>query len=302
MDAGELDEAAIAALIRHLRDAAFADRARRIAAYVGGIDGAAQRRGADRPGAAPAAARPERQPGALGRISRAGGAHPFRRRVHRASDLRAARRRRPRPGRDRLRRPVAVSGSHRPPPITLRGGVRPGRSRPSPTAATRSTGSTPRCSRSRAHAWPDRWTELDPRPVILSSWVGYDTDGRTDIGWWDTLRLRLEMKRLQLAGCTRRSPRCRRRNRWRNASRWRSTRWPRSSRSAPTRPTRRGRRLRAGAGRAAGRGADLAAAVAAAVRAGASPRPRTTTRGWRFAPRAPGWCRMAWRWRTRIRG
>ena len=51
-----------------------------------------------------------------------------------------------------------------------------------------------------AHAaWPDRWTELTPSPVVLSSWVGYDTDGRTDIGWWDTLRLRLEMKRLQLA-------------------------------------------------------------------------------------------------------
>ncbi|MBV8578096.1 MAG: phosphoenolpyruvate carboxylase, partial [Acetobacteraceae bacterium] len=47
-------------------------------------------------------------------------------------------------------------------------------------------------------AWPDRWTRLVPRPVILSSWVGYDTDGRTDIGWWDTLRLRLRMKRLQL--------------------------------------------------------------------------------------------------------
>jgi phosphoenolpyruvate carboxylase len=46
--------------------------------------------------------------------------------------------------------------------------------------------------------WPDRWTTLDPRPVILSSWVGYDTDGRTDIGWQDTLRLRLRMKRLQL--------------------------------------------------------------------------------------------------------
>jgi phosphoenolpyruvate carboxylase len=41
--------------------------------------------------------------------------------------------------------------------------------------------------------------ELNPRPIILSSWVGYDTDGRTDIGWWDTLRLRLEMKRRQLA-------------------------------------------------------------------------------------------------------
>src|SRR4051794_11963369 len=37
-----------------------------------------------------------------------------------------------------------------------------------------------------------------PRPIILASWVGYDTDGRTDIGWWDTLRLRLTMKRLQL--------------------------------------------------------------------------------------------------------
>ncbi|MDB5375420.1 MAG: Phosphoenolpyruvate carboxylase, type 1, partial [Belnapia sp.] len=46
--------------------------------------------------------------------------------------------------------------------------------------------------------WPDRWSSLVPRPVLLASWVGYDTDGRTDIGWWDTLRLRLTMKRLQL--------------------------------------------------------------------------------------------------------
>ena len=47
--------------------------------------------------------------------------------------------------------------------------------------------------------WGDRALALDPRPVILTSWVGYDTDGRTDIGWNDTLRLRLRMKRLQLA-------------------------------------------------------------------------------------------------------
>ncbi len=47
-------------------------------------------------------------------------------------------------------------------------------------------------------AWPDRWHTLMPAPVILSSWVGYDTDGRTDIGWYDTLRYRLAMKRLQL--------------------------------------------------------------------------------------------------------
>jgi len=46
--------------------------------------------------------------------------------------------------------------------------------------------------------WGDRWHALMPRPVILASWVGYDTDGRTDIGWWDTIRLRLVMKRLQL--------------------------------------------------------------------------------------------------------
>ena len=42
------------------------------------------------------------------------------------------------------------------------------------------------------NAWPDRWTRAHRRArSSLSSWVGYDTDGRTDIGWWDTLRLRL---------------------------------------------------------------------------------------------------------------
>ena len=49
-----------------------------------------------------------------------------------------------------------------------------------------------------ARIWPQAWTTLSPRPIVLASWVGYDTDGRTDIGWWDTLRLRLRMKLLQL--------------------------------------------------------------------------------------------------------
>ena len=53
--------------------------------------------------------------------------------------------------------------------------------------------------REAAAIWPDRWTGLAPQPVVLASWVGYDTDGRTDIGWWDTLRLRLRMKRMGLA-------------------------------------------------------------------------------------------------------
>ncbi len=47
--------------------------------------------------------------------------------------------------------------------------------------------------------WPNAWRDLAPRAIVLASWVGYDTDGRTDIGWHDTLRLRLRMKRAQLA-------------------------------------------------------------------------------------------------------
>lgn len=46
--------------------------------------------------------------------------------------------------------------------------------------------------------WPQSWHTLAPNPIIATSWVGYDTDGRTDIGWWDTLRLRLRMKLFQL--------------------------------------------------------------------------------------------------------
>lgn len=46
--------------------------------------------------------------------------------------------------------------------------------------------------------WPDRWTEIVPKPFAIASWVGCDTDGRTDIGWWDTLRYRLISKRMQL--------------------------------------------------------------------------------------------------------
>jgi phosphoenolpyruvate carboxylase len=95
-------------------------------------------------------------------------------------------------------RPAPSFASHRPPPITL-----PEEFAQAATAIANGRDAVDRFNAAllgvaRA-AWPDRWTELNPRPVILSSWVGYDTDGRTDIGWWDTLRLRLEMKRLQLA-------------------------------------------------------------------------------------------------------
>jgi len=43
------------------------------------------------------------------------------------------------------------------------------------------------------------WWTLAPAPVRLSTWVGYDLDGRTDIGWAETISLRLGEKARQLA-------------------------------------------------------------------------------------------------------
>jgi phosphoenolpyruvate carboxylase len=50
-----------------------------------------------------------------------------------------------------------------------------------------------------AASWGERAWALDPAPIRLASWVGTDTDGRTDIGWSDSFGLRLEQKRLQIA-------------------------------------------------------------------------------------------------------
>lgn len=54
--------------------------------------------------------------------------------------------------------------------------------------------------------WPD--AVLTPAPVILASWVGFDTDGRNDIGWWDTIRIRLELKEAQLQRLTKQLTDC----------------------------------------------------------------------------------------------
>lgn len=40
-------------------------------------------------------------------------------------------------------------------------------------------------------AYPDDWRQLVPQIATLASWVGYDLDGRADIGWSDTLSARL---------------------------------------------------------------------------------------------------------------
>ncbi len=47
--------------------------------------------------------------------------------------------------------------------------------------------------------WPKRWRSFQPMPVRLASWVGYDMDGRTDIGWATSVRYRLIEKALRLA-------------------------------------------------------------------------------------------------------
>lgn len=39
--------------------------------------------------------------------------------------------------------------------------------------------------------WPDQWKRLLPQPYRLATWVGYDMDGRTDIGWTTSLSYRL---------------------------------------------------------------------------------------------------------------
>jgi phosphoenolpyruvate carboxylase len=42
--------------------------------------------------------------------------------------------------------------------------------------------------------YPGRWTVLVPGIISVASWVGYDHDGRSDIGWADTLRMHLRAK------------------------------------------------------------------------------------------------------------
>jgi phosphoenolpyruvate carboxylase len=48
--------------------------------------------------------------------------------------------------------------------------------------------------RTARQRWPTRWQELRPQPLRFASWVGYDMDGRTDIGWHTCIRYRLEEK------------------------------------------------------------------------------------------------------------
>ena len=188
MDDGTLSEEAIGGLIRHLRDAGFADRARRLAHYVGGAEPAENDRVLGMLAQHLLRPDPEDSPVRLAeyralvertRFAAVFTAHPTFALPpevgHALAEMASG-------------RPAAEFGSHRPPPITL------GREFAEAVAAI----SNGRDAIDRFNAallavartaWPDRWTSLVPRPIVLASWVGYDTDGRTDIGWWETIRL-----------------------------------------------------------------------------------------------------------------
>jgi phosphoenolpyruvate carboxylase len=47
--------------------------------------------------------------------------------------------------------------------------------------------------------WPEDWADLAPLPFRFASWVGYDMDGRTDIGWSRSIAFRLSEKAERLA-------------------------------------------------------------------------------------------------------
>ncbi len=50
--------------------------------------------------------------------------------------------------------------------------------------------------------WPDQWQALRPMPFRFATWVGYDMDGRTDIGWHTSIAFRLQEKAQRLARYT----------------------------------------------------------------------------------------------------
>ncbi|GAA0769338.1 phosphoenolpyruvate carboxylase [Erythromicrobium ramosum] len=50
--------------------------------------------------------------------------------------------------------------------------------------------------------WPQAWRALRPMPFRFASWVGYDMDGRTDIGWHTSIAFRLHEKAERLARYT----------------------------------------------------------------------------------------------------
>ena len=49
-----------------------------------------------------------------------------------------------------------------------------------------------------AELYPNDWQSLKPKLLTVASWVGYDLDGRSDIGWSDSLNARMYLEKLAL--------------------------------------------------------------------------------------------------------
>ncbi len=206
LERAEFSEDELIGLVRHLTAKALADRAERLALYVGGVDedadGAALTAVFESMARGPGGrrARFEEFRGAVerSRFAAVFTAHPTFALPRVVGELlaRAASLRDPRARATLLAQAAGVS--HRPDEtialedefIRARDAIDCGRD-----ALDRLAGIA--LDVARAH-WPERWAELRPHPVALASWVGLDTDGRADIGWWDTLRLSLKSKRSQL--------------------------------------------------------------------------------------------------------
>ena len=205
-DDGALDAAAMAALVRDLRDQAFAARARRLAAYVGGADEAANQAALEavartvlRPDPADSPVRWAEFQASIERARYAAvfTAHPTFSLAPEAAQALAALASGAPDSPPYSNDGLPALETHRPPPITLESEFSQ-----SIAAIQNGRDALDRLNdallKTAAKVWPDRWTALLPRPIILSTWVGYDTDGRTDIGWPETLGLRLRVKMLQL--------------------------------------------------------------------------------------------------------
>ena len=196
IDDGALNEASVGAMLRRLADDAFHDRAERLARFVGATGSAEFDRIAARvirpdPADSPVPWAGFRAAVERPRYAAVFTAHPTFSMPFPAAALLA------RAAHDAAARRAAPP-AHRPAPITLEeefaqaaGAIAHARDAIDALASAL-------VSAARA-TWPDRWTALNPAPVLAASWVGYDTDGRTDIGWADTIRFRLRMKAMGLA-------------------------------------------------------------------------------------------------------
>ncbi|BDC45494.1 phosphoenolpyruvate carboxylase [Paraburkholderia terrae] len=194
MESGELDDDDTRALICHLRDHAFSDRAARIARYVGGVEMGANDRAFAEVARNVVYAQPQDWDALRAQLERTRYAAVFT--GHPTFALP------PDIGRHLAEHACGATrehyASHRPGTITLidefeQAAIAIANAR---DALDRFNAALLEAARER---YRERWTTLVPKPLVVSTWVGYDTDGRTDIGWWDTLRLRLRIKRLQLA-------------------------------------------------------------------------------------------------------